>query len=143
MRNHDDLFAMLSQSKFRRRFRLGARELRYLDDKGLPTVLGHARDFIQSRLAPADPPNDGRQTPMRGHPVFVAQHATATCCRSCLAKWHRISKRSALTAEEIDHIVGVVQAWLARQSRPTTCREKSVDVRLESQGPSKEQRRLF
>ncbi len=29
----------------------------------------------------AEPRNDGKQTPFRGHPVFTAQHATATCCR--------------------------------------------------------------
>ncbi len=26
---------------------------------------------------------------MKGHPVFVAQHATATCCRECIRKWHK------------------------------------------------------
>ena len=65
-----------------------APEREYLDRKGLDVVLAHAADFIEKRLAPAYPTNDGKQTPMRKHPVFVAQHATATCCRGCLEKWH-------------------------------------------------------
>jgi uncharacterized protein DUF4186 len=143
MRNLDDLFSALSQSNFRRRFRLEEQELRYLHEKGLPTVIAHARDFIQLRLAPADLPNDGRQTPMRGHPVFVAQHATATCCRSCLEKWHRINTGAVLTTKEIDYIVGVVQAWLERQSRPTTAEEKVLDVCPTRKRSLQEQWRLF
>lgn len=86
MRPLDDVFARLPGSPFRGRFRLGAKERDYLAAKGMATVLEHASDFIASRLAPAAPRTDGKQTPMRGHPVFIAQHATATCCRSCLAK---------------------------------------------------------
>jgi hypothetical protein len=81
----------------------------------MATVLGHARDFIAQRLAPAAPPNDGRQTPFRGHPVFVAQHATATCCRTCLAKNHGISQGTALSAEEQDYVVAVITRWIARE----------------------------
>lgn len=78
MKQLDRVFAGLAGSAFRRRFRLGPKEQAYLQQKGVPTVLQHARDFIDRRLAPAEPANDGRQTPFRGHPAFVAQHATAT-----------------------------------------------------------------
>ena len=78
----DVLWRRLQTSPFRARFRLNAKDQTYLDGKGLPLILSHARDFIDRRLAAAHPKNDGKQTPMRGHPVFVAQHATATCCRS-------------------------------------------------------------
>ncbi|APX24515.1 MULTISPECIES: DUF4186 family protein [Salipiger] len=81
------LFERLARSRFRSRFRLGMKERDYLDTKGRAVIESHATDFVRQRLAPAQPKNDGRQTPMRGHPAFVAQHATATCCRSCLAKW--------------------------------------------------------
>ena len=84
MRDPDELFAALARSKFRSRFRLGAKETSYLNEKTLAVVLEHGRRFIIERLADAQPKNDGKQTPMRGHPVFVAQHATATCCRGCL-----------------------------------------------------------
>jgi hypothetical protein len=86
-----------------------------LQTRGLATVLSHARDFIESRLAAAQPANDGKQTPMRGHPAFVAQHATATCCRKCLARWHGIPAGRPLTAAESSYILGVLKTWLACQ----------------------------
>jgi hypothetical protein len=82
-------------------------------------VLDHARDFVAARLAPADPPNDGRQTPWRGHPVFVAQHATATCCRGCLAKWHGIAKGCALEPADKARIIAVIERWLSQQMQGT------------------------
>ena len=115
MRDLDEVFRALAGSPFRRRFRLGPREAGYLRDRGLDVVLDHARDFVAGRLAPAEPRNDGKQTPFRGHPVFVAQHATATCCRGCLAKWHRIEAGRVLTAEEQDHAVAAIARWLDAQ----------------------------
>jgi hypothetical protein len=112
MRDLEALFAALARSKFRSRFRLGAKEAAYLHQKGMDVILQHAHDFITSRLAPEQPQNDGRQTPMRGHPVFIAQHATATCCRSCLDKWHGIAQGKSLDAAEIEYIVGVIRQWL-------------------------------
>ena len=118
MRDIDDLFAALRRSPFRQRFRLGPRERAYLDTKGLQTVLAHAADFIVERLAPATPRNDGKQTPFRGHPVFIAQHATATCCRGCLAKWHHIESGRDLTREHQAHTVAVIERWL-REQKPS------------------------
>jgi predicted Fe-S protein YdhL (DUF1289 family) len=114
MRTLDDIFRGLSASSFRTQFRLGPKERAYLADRGLGTVLEHAADFIAKRLAQAQPVNDGKQTPMRGHPVFIAQHATATCCRGCLAKWHGIPKGHALDAAEQRHVVAAIERWLER-----------------------------
>ena len=115
MRDLDELFAALEESAFRRRFRLTGKERDYFQRKGIKVVLEHAADFIEKRLAPAQPNNDGRQTPMRHHPAFIAQHATATCCRTCLEKWHRIPKGRALQAEEKRYVLGVLQRWLEEQ----------------------------
>ena len=115
MRDTDELFAALGRSRFRSRFRLGAKEATYLRQRGLETILEHARQFVESRLADAEPANDGKQTPIKNHPVFIAQHATATCCRGCLEKWHRISKGRTLSDAEIDYIVGIIERWLRRQ----------------------------
>jgi hypothetical protein len=115
MRELDVLFERLARSTFRRRFGLGDKERSYLELRTLPVVLGHARDFVEKRLASADPPRDGRQTPMRGHPVFIAQHATATCCRSCLAKWHDIPRGRPLTQAEQAYVVAVIGKWLEAQ----------------------------
>lgn len=115
MRDLDDLFTALARSDFRRRRRLGAKDRAYLAEKGLAAVLEHGRRFVFDRLAPAAPENDGRQTPMRGHPIFVAQHATATCCRGCLAKWHFIPAGRALESQEVDYVVRVLERWLRGQ----------------------------
>src|SRR3954469_6707767 len=114
MRDFDELFDALAKSRFRRRFALGRQDRDYLAAKGMGTVLDHARAIITERLAPATPRNDGKQTPMRGHPVFVAQHATATCCRGCLSKWHGIEKERELTREESDYVLSVLRRWLVR-----------------------------
>jgi uncharacterized protein DUF4186 len=115
MREVDQIFAQLARSPFRRRFRLGLRERAYLEVKGIATVLAHAREFVDKRLAAANPVNDGKQTPFRGHPVFVAQHATGTCCRSCLAKWHGIERGRCLDEREAEHVVAVLERWLQAQ----------------------------
>lgn len=115
MRDPDALFTALAGSAFRRNFQLQGKDLAYLQSKGLPKVLEHAQDFIAKRIAPALPQNDGKQTPFRGHPVFVAQHATACCCRGCLAKWHDIAQGRVLTAEEQTYIVAVIERWLRNQ----------------------------
>jgi hypothetical protein len=86
-------------------------------DKGIDRVLAHGRQFIIERLAPAHPANDGKQTPMRGHPVFIAQHATATCCRGCLAKWHKIEAGRALSNKEVEYVLEVIGAWIALQEK--------------------------
>ena len=117
MRRIDDLFSALARSTFRRRFRLRPKERAYLAEKTLPVILEHGRKFIEERLAPTEPKNDGRQTPMRGHPIFIAQHATATCCRSCLEKWHRIPRGQPLSEQQIEHIVNVLARWLDEENR--------------------------
>jgi hypothetical protein len=106
---------LISSVPYRRRFRLGGKDRLYLRRKGLAQVLTHARDFIDKRLAAAEPRNDGKQTPFRGHPVFTAQHATATCCRGCLAKWHGIPRGRPLDTVEKAHVVAVLERWLRGQ----------------------------
>lgn len=109
----DGIFKRLAKSRFRSGFTLKGKELEYLSDKGLIVVMRHASDFIEKRLAPADIPNDGKQTPMKNHPVFIAQHATATCCRKCLQKWHGIaSSEHTLDAEEKAYVLRVIERWL-------------------------------
>ena len=88
----DDRIDRASARPFGRRFHLRGRERAAAQLRGPRTMRAHAAEIIAERLAPAEPRNDGRQTPYRNHPVFVAQHATATCCRSCLETWHGIAK---------------------------------------------------
>ena len=99
-------------SKFRSRFKLTRADRAYLAAKGWDVIRAQTARIIGERLAPEAPPNDGSQTPMRGHPVFKAQHATATCCRGCLAKWHHIERGHALTEAEQTYVVEMILGWL-------------------------------
>ena len=111
---YDKLFDALAKSTFRSRFRLKDKDKDYIDQKGIETIESHARDFIAKRIAPAKIPNDGKQTPMRGHPVFIAQHATATCCRGCIEKWHKFSKGVELNQKQQEYLVDVIMEWIRR-----------------------------
>lgn len=113
----EDIFGKLAHSKFRSRFHLNANDKAYVKQKGLDVICAHAADFIAKRLAPAVIPNDGKQTPMHGHPVFIAQHACACCCRGCLNKWHHIETGRALTDAEQAYIVDILMAWIQKEMK--------------------------
>ncbi|MCD8331748.1 MAG: DUF4186 family protein, partial [Oscillospiraceae bacterium] len=113
--NREALFQRLGKSKFRSSFDLSANDRAYISEKGIDTVRSHACDIVEKRLAPASPDNDGKQTPMRGHPVFIAQHATATCCRGCLEKWYNIPKGNPLSSEQQNYIVDTIMEWIRQR----------------------------
>ena len=102
----------LKQSDFRAKFHLSKKDKEYISQKGMDKIRSHAEDFIRTRLAPKNPENDGKQTPMRGHPVFVAQHACACCCRGCLEKWYRVPRGTDLTPSQQERIVNLLMAWI-------------------------------
>lgn len=109
------LFERLDNSRFRSSFHLKQKDIDYINEKGLDTIRKHAEDFIAKREAPAYIPNDGKQTPMRGHPVFIAQHATATCCRECIRKWHKMQPGRALSQVQQDYLVDVIMTWIQKE----------------------------
>ena len=111
----EEILNRLSKSKFRSSFHLRKYMIDYINDKGLDKIKEHAYDFINTRLKPKDIPNDGKQTPMKGHPVFIAQHACACCCRSCLYKWHHIEKDRELSNDEVDYIVNLLMKWIIKE----------------------------
>ena len=113
--NLSPLFEQLAKSPFRSKFHLSAKDRAYIESKGIDTIHHHAAEFVAKRLAPAVIANDGKQTPMRGHPVFVAQHATGCCCRGCFSKWHHIPAGRTLTAEEQRYAVSVLMEWIKRE----------------------------
>lgn len=111
-----DIFEKLAKSTFRSRFKLSAKDRAYIEQKGFETIKRHARDFIAKRIAPAEIPNDGKQTPMKGHPVFIAQHATACCCRGCIEKWHHFKKGIPLSESKQEYLVNIIMEWIKRQT---------------------------
>ena len=112
---YEQLFTHLAASKFRSSFHLKEKDIAYIQEKGLDVIREHARDFIAKREAPAVIPNDGKQTPMRGHPVFIAQHATATCCRECIRKWHKLQPGRELSAIQQEYLVVVIMTWIEKE----------------------------
>ena len=114
MNDIDILFIRLSKSNFRSRFHLSVKDREYVNNKGMDEIMDHAYNFIDTRLSILKE-NDGKQTPMRGHPVFVAQHATATCCRCCIEKWHNIKKEKELSEDEKEYLVDVIIRWIEKE----------------------------
>ena len=112
----EETFIRLNKSKFRASFHLSAKDKKYINEKGIDEIRKHAADFVAKRLAPAFIANDGKQTPMRGHPVFVAQHACACCCRGCLNKWYKVPMGVELTENQQERIVNLLIAWIEKES---------------------------
>jgi hypothetical protein len=111
----DQRLDAIARQPFRAKFRLRGHERATAELRGPATMRRHADDLIARRLAPAEPYKDGKQTPYRGHPVFVAQHATATCCRTCLQRWHQIPKGRELSRAERAYVVEVICRWIERE----------------------------
>lgn len=116
-KNIEECLNKLSASKFRASFHLKKDDKLYYEKKGKDVIRSHAIDFVVQRLSPSFPKNDGKQTPMHGHPVFVAQHATATCCRGCFEKWYGTKRGVAMSKEEIDFAVNLIMAWIEREMK--------------------------
>ena len=112
MRDINYLMNSISKSKFRNSFHLKEKDILYIKEKGLDKIEEHAYDFLNKRIKPAVIPNDGKQTPMRGHPIFIGQHACACCCRGCVYKWHHFEMERELTNIEIDYLVKVLMTWV-------------------------------
>lgn len=115
MQTVDEALDKLQKSAFRRKFHLSQKDREYVREKDMDVIHSHGEDFIAKRLAPAAIPNDGKQTPMRGHPIFIAQHACACCCRGCLEKWYRVPKGRELSADEQRRIVNLLMRWIERE----------------------------
>ena len=123
MQSINEALEKLERSKFRSSFHLTKKDKAYLEEKGIETIRNHAIDFVRIKLSPADPLNDGKQTPMHGHPVFKAMHATACCCRGCLNKWYRVPLHQELTDEQQERIVNLLMAWIEKQNQTSKSEE--------------------
>ncbi len=112
----DQKLDAIARHPFRAKFHLRGRERVIAELSDPATMRLHAHDLIAKRLAPAEPVKDGRQTPYRGHPVFVAQHATATCCRICLERSRLLPKGRPLSRAEHAYVVDVICRWTERKA---------------------------
>lgn len=108
------ILTRLRSSRFRRSFYLRQAEKLYIKEKGLYYIEMHARSIVTKNLK-QKLPNDGSQTPLKGHPVFKAMHATATCCRKCLQQWHRIPQFKTLDEKDISYILSMILRWIKQE----------------------------
>lgn len=111
----EEALTRLQKSKFRSSFHLKETDREYVLKKGMHVIRQHAKDFVKKRLAPSEILNDGKQTPMKGHPVFIAQHACACCCRGCLQKWYRVNSHRELSEEDQEKIVNLLMVWIEKE----------------------------
>ncbi len=121
-----DIEKALEKSKFRSRFKLTQKDVLYIERIGWDKLKSHAYDFIARRISPANPKHDGKQTPLKGHPVFIAQHATAACCRSCIYKWHKIPKKRPLSDAEMSYIINLILRWIDRELKNKNSARKNL-----------------
>jgi hypothetical protein len=94
------------------KFILGEPEQEYVTSRGMDILRLHATDFVKKRLAPANPKNDGRQTPTKGHPVFIAQHACGCNDRASVEEFFGYELGRELTGDEVDAIVDAILSWI-------------------------------
>ena len=115
MQTIEQALEKLDHSGFRSSFHLTKKDKAYIKEKGMEKIRSHARDFVRMKLAAAEPDNDGKQTPMHGHPVFKAMHATACCCRGCLNRWYRVPLHTKLSDDQQERIVNLLMVWIEEQ----------------------------
>lgn len=115
MYSTEEIFKRLNRSRFRSSFHLNADDISYCKERGSQTIEEHATAFINEKIKPAFPKNDGKQTPTKGHPVFKAMHACACCCRGCLNKWYQVPKGVDLPEQDCERIVSLLMSWISKE----------------------------
>ncbi|MFW6283268.1 MAG: DUF4186 domain-containing protein [Minisyncoccales bacterium] len=114
MKNTEFILNNLQKSRFRSSFNLTKKDLEYIESKSISKIESHCLDFLNKRIKILSK-KDGKQTPYKGHPVFIAQHATATCCRKCIEKWHKIPKSKELNEKEIIYLKNIIMRWIEKK----------------------------
>lgn len=108
--------------------------VRHAQRKGRDQLNEAARTRLEKSLGPAKPFRDGQQTGFKGNAIYYAQHATATCCRTCLEYWHGIPKGRDLSSGELDYCTKLVELFLELRL-PELADEPIKVPRRRRQGP--------
>lgn len=110
-RDVKDIRFTISQLKFEKirhtywNWSFTKRELNAARRKGRIGIRDALEKRIRSSVGSEKPFKDGAQTPWSGNVLYYAQHATACCCRTCIAEWHDIPAGRPLTEEEIQYLL--------------------------------------
>jgi uncharacterized heparinase superfamily protein len=95
---------------------LSQRAINYARRKGKRALRHAAEHQIRKLIGDAEHPREGRQTPRETSPhanaIHYAQHATASCCRRCVAEWHGIVEGRALSEAEISYLTELAMLYI-------------------------------
>jgi hypothetical protein len=81
---------------------------------------------IRKSVGSARPYRDGYQTPWAGNAIFYAQHATASCCRTCIEEWHGIPQGRELTEDEIVYLTTLAMLYIEERLPFLTLHEEKI-----------------
>ncbi|WP_438023421.1 DUF4186 family protein [Sorangium sp. So ce233] len=90
-------------------------EINHALRKGRAALRDAARKRLETSVGRAKHPLEGRQTPFSGTVILHAQHAVASCCRTCIEYWHAIPAGAALTPAELDYLLELVMLYIAER----------------------------
>jgi len=77
---------------------------------------------------------DGRRTKWEGNPIHYGQHATATCCRKCIERWHNVPRDEELTEKQVKYFTHLVIMFLEERFPNLPDGKTKVPVNRKSNG---------
>jgi len=119
---HELIRHVFFHSKFDAAAKVEARKL------GLNELKAKVRPYLEKKIGRAQIWRDGTQTPKEGSAIHFGQHATATCCRKCMAYWHGIDRDRELTLAELDYAAGLVCAYLDARAADLFAEDPAPDA---------------
>lgn len=95
---------------------LTERAVNYAKRKGRALLRVAAEKQIRTLVGSEKHPREGIQTPRenseKANAIHFAQHATASCCRRCIAEWHGIPESRALSEGEIVYLTELAMLYV-------------------------------
>jgi hypothetical protein len=95
---------------------LTEKAVNYARRKGRALLRTAAEKQITHLVGSEKHPREGIQTPRENSPnanaIHFAQHATASCCRRCVAEWHGIPEGRALSEDEIMYLTELAMLYI-------------------------------
>lgn len=89
--------------------------------KGRIALLNGTTRFVRKHVGPPKDAFDGRRvpwpdkTPEKMNPYYYAQHATATCCRSCIETWYGIIPEESLSDQALAFFTALINEFIAER----------------------------
>ncbi|RZJ48871.1 MAG: DUF4186 family protein [Chryseobacterium sp.] len=82
--------------------------------KGIDAIKNDTIKRLTKYIGIPNPFRDGI-TPYEGNIIHYGQHATGSCCRTCIEFWHGIPKGRSLTANEVSYLSNLISAYAVKR----------------------------